>query len=91
MIVLPARATHDAMASFVRGLHQAVVAEPSQMVVVDASGLEEFDSSVLAALLECRREALAAGKGFEVAHLPPRMKQLAGVYGIAELMPDATG
>jgi phospholipid transport system transporter-binding protein len=86
MIVLPAKATHDAMATFSRTLLQAVAAEP-QGVVVDARGLEEFDSSTLALLLECRREALAAGKTFEVLGLPQRMSQLVSVYGIAELIP----
>jgi phospholipid transport system transporter-binding protein len=40
-------------------------------------------------LLECRREALAAGKDFSVAGLPPRLRQLAGLYGVAELIPAA--
>jgi phospholipid transport system transporter-binding protein len=56
-------------------------------VVVDASALTEFDSSALAVLLECRREALAAGKGFTVTGLPVRLRQLAGLYGVAELVP----
>jgi phospholipid transport system transporter-binding protein len=38
-------------------------------------------------LLECRREALAAGKDFSVTGLPPRLRQLAGLYGVAELIP----
>jgi hypothetical protein len=51
------------------------------------SALKEFDSSALAVLLECRREALAAGKDFSVTGLPPRLRQLAGLYGVAELIP----
>ena len=56
-------------------------------VVADASALTEFDSSALAILLECRREALAAGKSFSVQAAPPRLRQLAGLYGVADLIP----
>jgi phospholipid transport system transporter-binding protein len=38
-------------------------------------------------LLACRREALAAGKAFSVRGLPTRLRQLAGLYGVAELIP----
>ena len=66
-----------------------MLAEPGD-VVLDASALTEFDSSALAVLLECRREALAAGKGFSVRGLPARLRQLAGRYGVAELSPATT-
>jgi phospholipid transport system transporter-binding protein len=41
-------------------------------------------------LLACRREALAAGKSFAVRALPARLRQLAGLYGVAELLPAST-
>ena len=56
-------------------------------VVANAAALTEFDSSALAILLECRREALAAGKSFSVRSAPPRLQQLAGLYGVADLIP----
>ena len=59
----------------------------SDAVVADASALRIFDSSALAILLACRREALAAGKTFSVQTLPPRLRQLATLYGVAELIP----
>lgn len=55
-------------------------------MTVDASALEEFDSSALAVLLDCRRQALAVGQSFTVTGAPPRLLQLAGLYGVAELM-----
>ena len=58
-------------------------------VVADASALQQFDSSALAILLECRRQALAEGKTFAVLGAPQRLLQLAGVYGVAELIPAA--
>jgi phospholipid transport system transporter-binding protein len=51
------------------------------------SALEQFDSSVLAVLLDCRRRVVAMGWRFTVAHLPERLRQLAGLYGVAELLP----
>lgn len=59
-------------------------------VVVDASALSQFDSSALAILLECRRQALAAGKGFSVQGASGQLLQLADVYGVATLIPAST-
>mgnify|MGYP002136366403 CR=1 FL=1 len=43
----------------------------------NASALVRFDSSALAVLLECPREALHDGKGFGVRGLAPRLQALA--------------
>ncbi len=86
MLTLPPVLTHAEAAGFSGGLKQLVNQQGGQ-VVADASAMTEFDSSALAVLLACRREALAAGKGFSVSGLPPRLRQLAGLYGVAELIP----
>ena len=86
MLTLPAILTHDSAAGFIPKLKQAVGAQAPH-VVADASALQEFDSSALVVLLECRREALASGKTFSVQGLPARLRQLAGLYGVAELVP----
>jgi phospholipid transport system transporter-binding protein len=86
MLILPAVLTHSVAAGFSRGLKQAVLAESAE-VVADASALQQFDSSALALLLECRRQALAAGKDFSVRGAPARLHELASVYGVAELIP----
>ena len=57
--------------------------------MADASALDRFDSSALAVLLECRREALALGKSFAVTQLPARLRELATLYGVADLLPAA--
>lgn len=85
MITLPSGLTHAQAAEFARGLKSQVAAQPAD-VVADASALLEFDSSALAVLLACRREAMAVGKGFSVQDLPARLHQLAGLYGVAELV-----
>ena len=69
---------------------QALRSESGAQAVADASALQQFDSSALAVLLDCRREAFALGKTFAVAGLPPRLRELAGVYGVAELLTPAS-
>ena len=87
MLVLPAELTHDHAAACARMLGQAMRAQAGPQAVADASALQQFDSSALAVLLECRREALALGKAFSVAHLPQRLRDLAALYGVGELLP----
>jgi phospholipid transport system transporter-binding protein len=70
-------------------LAQALRSDPAPQAVADASALQHFDSSALAVLLECRREALALGKSFAVSRLPERLRELAALYGVAELLPVA--
>ena len=89
MLVLPEELTHDQAPACSRMLAQALRSDGGAAAVVDASALRHFDSSVLAVLLECRRDALALGKTFAVAQLPPRLRELAGLYGVAALLPPA--
>jgi len=70
-------------------LAQALRSEAGVVAVADASSLERFDSSALAVLLDCRREALALGKSFSVSHMPTRSRSLAALYGVGELLPAA--
>lgn len=86
MLALPPQLTHEVAAGFALELKRQVQLQPGA-VVADASALQTFDSSALAVLLECRRDALAAGKAFSVQGLPPRLRQLATLYGVAELIP----
>ena len=90
MLVLPAELMHAQATACCRMLAQALRSEPGKQAVADASGLRHFDSSALAVLLECRREALALGKTFAVTQLDPRLRALAVLYGVGELLPEAT-
>jgi phospholipid transport system transporter-binding protein len=89
MLILPSEITHDKAAACCRMLAQGLRSQPEAAVVADASALERFDSSALAVLLECRREALALGKTLSVARLPAKLRELASLYGVAELLPAA--
>lgn len=89
MLVLPDEMTHAQAPACCRMLAQALRSDPSSHAVADASALRRFDSSVLAVLLDCRREALSLGKTFCVTELPPKLRELATLYGVAELLPSA--
>jgi phospholipid transport system transporter-binding protein len=88
MLVLPSEITHASARTCARMLTQALASQ-EQAVVADASELTKFDSSALAVLLECRREAQIAGKSFSVRALPERLRSLAALYGVAQLVPAA--
>lgn len=88
MLVLPANITHANARTCAHMLAQALRSQ-EQSVVADVSSLQKFDSSALAVLLECRREAQIQGKTFSVRGLPERLRSLAALYGVAELLPAA--
>ena len=92
MLILPATVTlqeaRDTQRMLSQALQQQMKAEgggPPQ-VTVDASGLQRFDSSALAVLLECQRSAHAWGKGFAVRGMPPKLAELARLYGVDVLL-----
>ena len=88
MLVLPRELTRKQANACLQMLVQGLPAVSGNPVVVDAGALERFDSSALAVLLELRREALAHGKSLAIRALPDRLRDLATVYGIAELLPS---
>ncbi len=85
---LPSEITAANARACLRMLTQAQKSQGAA-VIADASYLERFDSSALAVLLECRREAQLSGKSFSVRGLPARLRSLAALYGVAELLPAA--
>ncbi len=86
MLVLPADLTRNQASACLQMLVQGLKALKGEAVVVDATALARFDSSALAVLLELRRESLAHGKNLRIRALPERLRDLATVYGIAELL-----
>jgi phospholipid transport system transporter-binding protein len=89
MLVLPAELTHDQAGACCRMLVQGLRTQAESAVVADAGALSRFDSSALAVLLECRRESLAVGKSFSISRMSGRLRDLATLYGVAELLPAA--
>jgi phospholipid transport system transporter-binding protein len=91
MLLLPATLTADEARDTLRMLTQTLKSEPESGVVVDASALQHFDSSALAVLLECQRQAQAWGRAFSIRQAPPKLAALAKLYGVdALLMPGSS-
>ena len=91
MLLLPATVTAREANDTQRLLTQALKSEADAVVVVDASNLQQFDSSVLSVLLECQRAASTWGKPFALRNAPPKLAALAKLYGVDELLlPEPT-
>ena len=86
MLLLPATLTSAQARDTLAMLSQAIPNEPAEGVSIDASGLRQLDSAALAVLLECRRLALAWGRGFTVRQAPDKLVALARLYGVDELL-----
>jgi phospholipid transport system transporter-binding protein len=89
MLRLPATVTLAEADDALRLLAQAVPGDPGAEVAIDASGLQRFDTSVLAVLLECRRVAQSGGRAFAVRQVPPKLAALAALYGVDALLFEA--
>jgi len=89
VLTLPSDLTHrDAAACLVQSLEQLAAADSvsTSELQVDASALQHFDSSALAVLLELRRQAQVRGQSFQVTGMSARLRELAGLYGVDELL-----
>jgi phospholipid transport system transporter-binding protein len=79
----PALTLAEASATLARLAPQLQAAEAP---VLDAAALTELDTSALAVLLECGRQAAARGRTLRVAHAPAKLVQLACLYGVDGLL-----
>ena len=84
VIALPATLTmNDAGATRTALAAQLAVAE---LPVIDAAGLQVLDTAALAVLLDCRRQTLALGRTLHITGVPPKLLQLAQLYGVDALL-----
>ena len=81
---LPAVLTHAQASASAQALVTAVKAQPQ--LTIDASALQQFDSSALAVLLAGMREAQALGVQLQVQGLPARARSLVQVYGLTDVL-----
>lgn len=88
-LALPSVVSHEQASALTADLVTLLNTQvsPGQQVRLDAALLEQFDSSVLAVLLACRRAAEAKGGHLLVDGLPEQAQILAELYGISELFP----
>lgn len=86
MPTLPASLGLKEAAGVLQSLRAQMQQEPGAQTVIDAAGLRHFDSSALAVLLDCKREATRRNKGFSLRGAPPKLLALADLYGVRELL-----
>ncbi len=65
---------------------EALLAHGTGSISVDASTLQNFDSSAIALLLEAQRQARAIGRTLSVFGAPTAMIELATLYGVDDLL-----
>jgi phospholipid transport system transporter-binding protein len=87
IFVLPATIMQDQAQAVADNLtHNMAQLAAAKGVSLNASALQQFDSSALAVVLACRRTVLELGGQFQVVGLPERLLALAQVYGVTELL-----
>ena len=86
MLLLPASVTAAEANDTRRLLLQSLRAQGDDAVLIDASRLQRFDSSLLAVLLDCHRSADGLGKSFALRQPPPKLVALAKLYGVDTLL-----
>ena len=88
---LPTALTHLHADAYVRACQVVFSSESGHgltgMWLIDASQLQDFDSSALAALLEVSRLIHRAGGGLQMVGMPQRLRDLSALYGVSELLP----
>lgn len=85
---LPVRLTHAeapaCLAACAAELRRTTAGEPAEL---DAGALQDFDSSAVALLLALARVARERGVELRLLALPPRLRELAVLYGVGSLLP----
>jgi phospholipid transport system transporter-binding protein len=85
---LPNTLLHDQADACLAQWVAQLQARPSSAVTVDASALVAFDSSALAVLLGLRRVVLAQGGALHITGMTARLRELASLYGVLDLLPQ---
>ena len=85
---LPERITLREARSVLEALGATLVAQPGAPAAIelDASALVQFDSSALGVLVGLHRRAAEAGRPCRLVGMPPRLAELARLYGVGELV-----
>ena len=86
MTTLPASMTLRDAPAVLESLRQSFAAEAQPVWRIDAAQVTQSDTSALAVLLECARMAAAEQRKLEIVGVPPRLGDLAQLYGVDELL-----
>jgi len=86
MTSLPASMTLRDAPAVLESLRQAFAADGEAVWRIDAAPVAQLDTSALAVLLECARMAKAGQRSLEIVGVPPRLGDLAQLYGVDGLL-----
>ena len=85
-LTLPAQVTLDEISAVLRTVHEALDGAGSEPLQIDASAVQELDTSAVALLLQAERLAAARGRRVELLGLPDKLCALARLYGVESLL-----
>jgi len=88
-LILPADLRHGNAAACMASLQAQIRNSPDSEVEIEAGQLTDFDSSALAVLLGCRREAESLTKTLKFKQFPVKLRELALLYGVSELLVES--
>ncbi len=81
-----ARATWAQMSPALRAEAAQVLAAAGREVRLSAAPLADFDSAALSVLISAARQCAEQGAALKLDDAPERLRELARVYGVAELI-----
>ncbi len=82
MLLFPKNINHSQASSSVAWRAEA----RANQYQIDLAGIDVFDSSLLALLLDLRRSAASEGLALSIHNAPTKLTQLATLYGVNELI-----
>ena len=89
LLTLPADLRHSNAAACLAQLQSQIRSSTDKQIEIQAGALSDFDSSALAVLLGCRREAESLSKSLQFKQFPAKLRQLALLYGVSELLVES--
>jgi phospholipid transport system transporter-binding protein len=89
LLILPADLRHSNAAACLAQLQTQIRSSTDKQIEIQAGDLSDFDSSALAVLLGCRREAESLSKSLKFKQFPAKLRELALLYGVSELLVES--
>ena len=89
LLTLPANLRHSNAAACLAQLQSQIRSSTQRDLEIEAGQLSDFDSSALAVLLGCRREAESLSKTLKFKQFPAKLRELALLYGVSELLVES--
>ncbi len=86
LVVLPARVAFDNASQVLEDLARELSARPDPVILLDPC--KDFDSSLIAVLLELIRRGQAVGRRPQLQAPTPNLLKLAALYGVQGLLFD---